>query len=201
MYRSQMDRWAAHCGRCFLAAPEKDCIVLHPRNPRQLHIDMLLFPPNDTYPFYKLCTMGASDYKLPLTLCQRNEFVMFLSDQEDLQQPETLGFFCDVLLSVALYPAENHFTLRFGHSIVWGEQKGTDMHSAFLDLPYPIADPGFKRCRLSMLKETHCLQVTLLTREETERMRSLGPEKFYDFLYPAEGAPHFLCQRFRDSRF
>ena len=201
MRRAEMDRWAAHCSRCFHADDEKDCIVFHPRNHRKLHIDMLLFPPNKAYPFYKLCTMGASDYKLPLTLCHRNEFVMFLSEQEALSQQQTLEFFCDVLLTVALYPAENHFTLNFGHSIVWGKQAGTDMEAAFLDLPYPIQDPGFAKCRLSPVKETRCLQVTLLTREETEQMRTLGPEKFYDFLYPSQGKAHFLSQRFRDSLF
>ena len=200
MRTAAMDRWAEHCGFYFKQDP-KDCIVLHPRNRQKFHIDLLLWKPTEEYPFYKLCTMGASDYKLPLTLCRRNEFVMFIPREENLQDPETLSWYSDVLLSVADYPAQNHLALTFGHSIIWGQQPGTDMFAAYLELPYPIDSPGFLRCRLGFLEETDCLQVVLLTRQETESLLKAGPQKLCDFLYPDHGKAHFLCERYRSNAF
>lgn len=200
MRLTEMNRYTAHLSRYF-QQEEGDCIVLHPRNHRKIHIDMLLFKPSRELPFWKLSTMGAGDYKLPLTSSQRNEFLMFLPEDTDLSQAETLTWFCDVLLTVALYPMENHIAVRFGHSIVWGEQPGTDMVCACLQLPSPVSDPGFFKCRLGPFKQVSCLQVVLLTRQETEVLQKLGPEKFLDVLYPAEGPGHFLCEKYRSHRF
>lgn len=172
MQSSAMDRWTNHCGFYFKQDPRTESMVLHPENPRIPHIDMLLFKPRKFYPFYKLCTMGASGYKLPLTFCQRNEFVMFLSPEEDLKK--NLPWYSDVLLSFALYPMENHMALSWGHSILWGRQPDTDMQGAYLDLPYPIEGSGFFSCSLGPFRKTQCLQVTLLTEEETQKLISLG---------------------------
>ena len=199
MHPQAMDRWTRHCGLYFHQDPETECMVLHPENSRKPHIDMLLFRPNELYPFYKLCTMGASDYKLPMTFCCRNEWIMFLSPEENLKN--NLSWFSDVLLSVALYPMENHMALTWGHSIVWGRQPETDMVGAYLDLPYPIEGSGFSVCTLGPLKKAQCLQVTLLTEEEIQKLIRLGPEKFCDFLYPQKGKPHFFSQRYRSEIF
>lgn len=198
---SEMDRWTDHCGYFFQQDPAAECIVLHPSNRLNPHIDFLLFRPNSVYPYWKLCTMGASDYKLPLTLCHRNEFIMFIHREEDLENRKILSWYCDVLLSVALYPAENRIAVTFGHSIVWGEKSGTDMWCAYLDFPYPIPQPGFFRCRLGPVKETNCLQVILLTKRETEQLMQKGPEGFYDVLCPGNAPAHFLCERYRSPRF
>lgn len=196
----EMDRFTAHLSRCF-RQEDQDCIVLHPRGPQKPHIDMLLYRPSEGYPFWKLSTMGASDYKLPLTFCQRNEFVMFIHKDADLDNRDTLTWYCDVLLSVALYPAANHLALGFGHSIVWGSQSGTDMTCAYLEQPFPISDPRFSRCRLSFFRQTRCLQVVLLTQEEMNNLFHLGPEKFRDFLAGATAPSHFLSERYRSNRF
>ena len=53
-------------------------------NPR---IDGLLCAPNEKYPYWKLATLGASDYKMPApkdSLGSRNEYVMFIDAEEDL---------------------------------------------------------------------------------------------------------------------
>ena len=193
-----MECWKNHCSFYF-RQDLSDCRVLLSQNPQNPHVDMLLFPPGAAYPFYKLCTMGASDYRLPFS--RPHEFIMFLAREEDLSCDQTLMWYRDVLLTVALYPARNHFAVGFGHSIVWGAQPGTDMCSAYLDLPYPIEGPGFFNCRLGPLRKTACLQVTLLTDSETQELIRQGPGKFCDFLYPPEGKPHFLCQRYRSPLF
>ena len=96
---------------------------------------------------------------------------------------------------------ENHMALTWGHSIVWGRQPETDMVGAYLDLPYPIEGSGFSVCTLGPLKKAQCLQVTLLTEEEIQKLIRLGPEKFCDFLYPQKGKPHFFSQRYRSEIF
>ena len=200
MRTEAMDRWAEHCCHYF-EQPSADCTVLHPTNHRKLHIDMLLFPPNEIYPFWKLATMGASDYKLPLTFCRRNEFVMFISEDRDLRERETLTWYCDVLLSIALYPAENHIVMTAGHSIIWGRQEGTDMFGAFLSLPFAVKDTGFHRCSLGFSRETFCLQATLLTEEECKCLVSIGTQEFFHFLQPQGQPAHFLSQRYRSQTF
>ena len=197
MRKHEMDRWADHCGYYFGQDPQTECMVLHPVNHRAFHIDLLLFPPCPALPFWKLCTMGASDYKLPLTFCPRNEFFLFIPESEDLKDQASAMWYCDVLLTTALYPWENHMALSCGHSIVWGTQPGTNMVSAYLDLPFPIPGSGFFRCKLGPVKAINCLQVTLLTRRETDYLVRVGPDAFTDFLYPEKGMPHFLSQRFR----
>lgn len=193
----EMDRWARHCNHRF----GENCIVLHPKNSREPHIDMLLYPADEEYPFWKLITMGASDYKLPMTLCARNEFMMFIDKNVDLHDRETLTWYCDVLLSVALYPVENRMAVTFGHSIVWGKKEGTDMVCAYLELPYPVEDVNFLKCRLGPIKEAMALQVILLTEAEMQQLLRMGPEGFYDFLYPEGADGHFLCERYRSECF
>lgn len=46
------------------------------------HIDALLYAPNEAYPFWKLVTAGASDYKMSAprgALGKRNEYMMFMT--------------------------------------------------------------------------------------------------------------------------
>ena len=88
---------------------------------------MLLFRPSASLPFWKLCTMGVSDCRLPLTCCSRSEFILFLP--EEISGRELLSWYCDVLLSAALYPVKNRLALSPGHSILWGQQPAAEFFS------------------------------------------------------------------------
>lgn len=201
MHLHQMDRFVAHCNRFFR---QSDPTVLHAADDRQPHIDVLVYKPNEAFPFWKLVTMGASDIKMPRerrTLGRRNEYVMFISPDEDMENQKIRSWYYSKLMTVAHYPlyAKRHIT--YGHSIEWSEEANSDMVAAFLEMPQMIRDVNVVRCRLSLFKTTVMLQVIPITRYETHRLLKIGPEAFSSFLYPENGAPHFLCEKNRSSRF
>ena len=55
-----MDKLIKHFDTYF---EQNDSTVIHPIVDYGLHIDVLLYGPNDKFPFWKLVTMGASDYR------------------------------------------------------------------------------------------------------------------------------------------
>ena len=57
----QMDKLIKHFDTYF---EQSDCTVLHPIVDNGFHIDVLVYKPTVEYPFWKLVTMGASDYKM-----------------------------------------------------------------------------------------------------------------------------------------
>ncbi len=58
--------------------------VLHEIVSPDIHCDIVLVPPTDSSPFYKLVTMGAGAYKMSIPkefksmICDRAEYVIFL---------------------------------------------------------------------------------------------------------------------------
>lgn len=200
MKEREMERLTAHFNRYF---EQGDPIVLHPlyMNP---HIDVLKYPPTEKYPFWKLATMGASDYRMKgkNPLGNRNEYMMFVDKEEDLDDKETLLWYRSKLLMAAVYPLVMETMVTYGHSMEWPPEEGEEMIGAFLEFPQVIEDSGILRCRLGLVKTAICLQVTLLTRSEIDTLLETGPMAFSQYLYPEEGGPrHFLSQRRRDGRF
>ncbi len=201
MNTREMDRLIAHCDRYF---GQEDAMVLHAEGQKP-HVDVLRYPPNERYPYWKLVTMGASDYAMPKsgnTLGDRNEYVLFVDPDDDLQDTQTLVWYARHLYLLCLYPQQEKTHITYGHSVEWGEEDDSDMVGAFLEMPQIMEDVGFLRCRLGLFKQTVLLQVIPLTRQETDRLLEAGPEAFSLWLYPeSEGRPHFLAQRYRTERF
>ena len=105
-------------------------------------------------------------------------------------------------MEVAFYPILNHCYITYGHSIEWKPEVGEEMVCAYLELPQVIPDPGVLRCKLGLLKTVICLQVILLTREETNKLLEIGSEQFSCYLYPENGtASHFICELHRSEKF
>jgi len=182
---------------------QNDCKVLHPVV-MEPHVDALLYKPNDAYPYWKLVTMGASDYKMAAngpSLGNRNEYIMFIDPEENMEDSEVANWYFGQLMEVALYPFHSGKHITYGHSVQWQPEAGEEMVCAFLEMPQVVADVGILRCKLGLLKQTVCLQVILLTREETDQLLEMGPEAFSNYLYPEEGRSHFLCQRHRTEKF
>ena len=195
-----MDKLTKHFDKYF---QQSDCMVLHPAV-MEPHIDALLYKPNDAYPFWKMVSMGASDYKMPApgkTLGDRNEYIMFIDPSEDMTNPEVANWYFNKLLAVALYPLATKSFISYGHSVEWAPDDEEEMVAAYLELPQIVDDVGMLRCKLGLMKTVVCLQVVLLNREETNKLLQIGSEQFSYFLYPEEGTPHFLCERSRSSRF
>jgi len=200
MVQREMEKLTKHFDKYFR---QSDCTVIHPIV-MEPHIDALLYKPNEAYPFWKLVTMGASDYKMPAprkTLGDRNEYIMFIDPSEDMTDQEVANWYFNKLLAVALYPLATKSFISYGHSVEWAPDDEEEMVSAYLELPQIVDDVGMLRCKLGLMKTAVCLQVVLLNREETNKLLQIGSEQFSEFLYPEEGTSHFLCERSRSSRF
>jgi len=201
MKLKEMDKLTAHLDTYF---HQTDCTVLHPAAGAP-HVDGLLYEPNETYPFWKLVTMGASDFKMPgpkNSLGNRNEYMMFIPADEDMKDREVAGWYFSKLMQVALYPMAMNTRISYGHSVEWEPEDGEEMVCAFLEFPQAIPDVNLLRCKLGLTKTATCLQVILLNRQETDKLLQMGPEQFSYFLYPEdEGDAHFLCERKRSDRF
>ena len=200
MNKKEMDKLIKHFDTYF---GQSEPIVLHNEG-MQPHIDVLVYKPNEKYPFWKLCTMGASDYKMPApmkSLGNRNEYMMFVAAEEDMKDRETAAWYASQLLEVAMYGVSTKSFVTYGHSMEWPVEEGEEMVGAYLEMPQVIEDVGVLRCNLSFIKTTVCLQVVLLTREEINRLVEIGPEAFSYYLYPDEGKSHFLSQRKRTEEF
>jgi len=200
MNTKEMDKLIKHFDTYF---GQSEPMVLHSdgMNP---HIDALLYQPNEQYPYWKLCTMGASDYKMPAprqALGNRNEYIMFIAPEEDMADKNVAGWYAAQLMEVALYPISTKSFVTYGHSMEWPVEEGEEMVGAYLEMPQLIEDVGILRCNLSFIKTAVCLQVVLLTREEINKLMEIGPEEFSYYLYPEEGKSHFLCQRKRTEQF
>ena len=183
---------------------QTDCTVLHPTIPMNPHIDALLYKPNEKYPYWKLTTMGASDYKMPApkhSLGNRNEYIMFIDPSEDMTDPAIANWYYGQLLEVAFYAIGQKCFVTYGHSMEWAAEDGEEMVGAYLEMPQAIENVGLLRCNLSFFKTTVCLQVLLLNRAEIDKLMELGSEGFSYWLYPEEGRNHFLCERHRSEKF
>ncbi len=197
----QMQMLSAHFDKYF---EDKEPTVLHMQEGYTPHIDVFLYSPTPKYPFWKMVTVGASDIKMPSLkggISDRNEYMMFIAPEVDLKDSASIRYYYNKLLSIAYYPLECGTSITYGHSVEWAKEDDSDMVGAFLELPQMIEDTGILRCRLGIFKKAACLQVVLLTRSEMDRRLKIGSEKFSEFLYPDDGEPHYLCERYRTDKF
>ena len=204
MKTREMKKITDHFDRYF---EQSDCMVLHPIINTELHVDILLYKPTEKFPFWKLVTMGVSDYKMPKirnTLGRFNEFIMFVDQDIDLNNKETLVWYADKLGLVSTYAYHNKTHVTFGHSIEWkNEDPDDEMIAAFIELPQVIEDVGILRCKLGIFKTVVCLQVVLLNQVDLEKIMDIGPRAFGDYLYPEEydKKQHFLSEKHRSEKF
>lgn len=200
MKQKEMEKLQNHFERYF----QQEGMVLHMLvDPTAYHIDVLLYRPTPQYPFWKLATMGASDFRMPVkkpSISDRNEYIMFVDGDENLDDREILNWYHQQLLEIALYAPVNDTYISYGHSFEW--ETDEEMVAAYIELPQIIESTDILRCKLGLMKTAACLQVVLLNREELSQLMTMGPEAFSNFLYPEDDAPsHFICQRTRTDKF
>lgn len=204
MKNCEMDKLMAHCSYYF---QQEEPMILHNPVMTEPHIDVLLYEPNEAYPFWKLVTMGASDFKVPdapKMLGNRNEYMMFVDAAENLTDQATVGWYYSQLMEIAYYPVTENSCLTYGHSLEWGEDEEVpgDMVGAFIEMPQILEDVGALHCKLGTFKRTTCLQAVLLTRAEIDWLLEIGPEAFSEYLYPEDGGEmHYLSERYRSEKF
>ncbi len=204
MKTKEMDKLIKHFDTYF---EQDDSTVLHPIVNDGLHIDVLMYAPNEKYPFWKLVTMGASDYKMPPiqnTVGLNNEYIMFIDSEIDLTDKEVLMWYYEKLLSVATFAYYNKTHITFAHSFEWkNEDPNDEMIAAFIEFPQIIGTTEILRCKIGLMKTVACLQVVLLNKEELEKLMEIGPIAFSDYLYPEDDSSiaHFLTERHRSEKF
>lgn len=198
-----MNKLTTHFDRYF---EQNDCTILHPVVDNGFHVDVLLYKPTEKYPFWKLATMGASDFKMPAaqnTLGRFNEYIMFVDKDEKLADHEVAAWYYSKLIMIASYPKDCNVHITYGHSLEWENGDPDDeMIAAFLEMPQVIKDTGILRCKTGLLKTVVCLQTVLLNKKELEMLREKGPQKFSEYLYPEDdGKERFLSERHRSEKF
>lgn len=200
MNTKEMERLTEHFDKYF---EQSDSIVIHPTK-LSPHIDALLYKPTEKYPFWKLASMGASDYKMTQpenNLGDRNEYIMMIDPQEDMNDPGTAAWYYSNLIKIASYPQQENCSLTLGHSIEWLCGDDEEMVGAYIEFPRIIDDTGILRCKLGMFKTAVCLMAILISKAEMEALLENGPDKFSEHLFPDEDKVHFLCQRKRTDSF
>ena len=203
MEKKEMDKIIEHFNQYF---EQTDPKILHPIVDGGYHVDVLFYKPNEKYPFWKLVTMGASDYTMPPvqhTISQHNEYIMFVSADENLDNQEISVWYFNKLVMIASFAYYNKCHITYGHSFEWRNDDSDDeMIAAFIELPQIIGTVEILRCRIGLQKNVACLQVVLLNRDDLKKLMEIGPQAFSEYLYPEDGKEqHFLCERHRSDNF
>ena len=203
MKQREMDRLMQHFDRYF---EQSDCLIIHPIVDDGYHIDVLFYKPTEKYPFWKLVTMGASDYRMPRvsnTISRYNEYMMFVDKEEDLNNNDLVMWYRDKLVTIATYACYNRIHITYGHSLEWKNYDADDeMVAAFIEFPQVVENIEMLRCKLGMFKVAACLQTILLNRDDLKLLRKIGPYAFSEYLYPNDGGKrHFLSERHRSDKF
>ena len=199
----EMDKIINHFDKYF---EQTDSMVIHPIVDNGFHVDVLLYKPNDKYPFWKLVTMGASDYKMPKisnTFGLFNEYIMFVDKEEDLNDREIVSWYHSKLVMIASYAKFYNTHVTYGHSFEWeNDDPEEEMIAAFMEMPQVIPNVGILRCKIGMFKTVVCLQTVLLNKNDLNKLMEIGPQAFSNYLYPEnDEKQHFLSERHRSGNF
>lgn len=202
MKEKHIKRLMEHFDRFF---GQSDAVVIKtPPKPGAV-VDIMVYAPNQQYPYWKLVSLGASDYRMPgfnPRLGNRNEYIMFIDPSEDMLDEKQLGWYRDRILELVNYTVDTRTYISYGHSIEWEEEAGEDMVGAYIELPQIIPDTRVLHCKLGLFRKATCLQIIMINKAELDLLLQVGSEKFSYFLYPENGGTdHFICEKKRSARF
>lgn len=194
MKTSEMEKLTRHYDKYFR---QTNAVVIHPCVHEDIHIDGLLYEPDGSYPFWKLASMGASDYAMngKNALGNRNEYMLFIDPAVDMHDKAVAIKYFDILTRTALFAHENDCFVSYGHSMEFAADDA-DVAGVYIELPQAVKDTGILRCRLSPFKKAICLQIVTLDKQALARLLEVGNEEFsYTYTYPEQGGtPHLLCR-------
>lgn len=198
MNKKNINKLAAHFDRYFNQISEK---VIYSELDTGYVIDVMVYEPTDELPFYKLVTVGASDYKCKFRansiLTPYNEYMMFVSKDVDLLEDDNWSWYYNKLMLAALYPKETDSFLTYQSMVNLGEDKESDMTGVYITFPQIINEAGILHAKLGILKKVTCLQVMPITKKEQEIYAHVGADALEDKFYPDNGQSIFLAEKFR----
>ncbi len=184
---------------------QSEYMVLH-NNSAGRHIDVLLFPATEKYPFWKLATIGASDHRMSKKkgISRYNEYVMFVNkDVEFSEKANDWKWYYNILTITALYPISTNETITFAHTIELSDfpklSDKTTMAGMFLMMPDAIENRELLVCKMGLLKKVACFQVMPVTKQEMVERWTIGFEAFIEkHFYPTDGrTPLFIAEETR----
>ena len=151
----------------------------------ELSVTTLVFRPTKKTPFWKLCTIGASDYNMPVRdigcgryANRRNEYIMFISPDVKVKQSSSDWLKLNALLwMTACYPYNAKTNVTVSDTIDFnlpGKYCGT-----VLLLPEIIDSPAVTKCYTSTQKFISILQVMPITKEQLSEKLRRGQEGTY----------------------
>ncbi len=148
-------------------------------------ITTLVFKPTEEMPFWKLCTIGASDYLMPerdigwgRKANRRNEYMTFLSPDIDVSEGSSDWLFLNSLLwSTAEYAFNEKDNLTVSDTIDMGLD-GKYCGIALL-LPEIFKSPNIVKCFIAKRKFISIFQVMPITKELLSEKLKKGTNGFY----------------------
>ncbi len=154
-------------------------------------ITTLVFKPTDEMPFWKLCTIGASDYLMPereigwgRKANRRNEYMMLISPDVDIRNPsddEDAPTDWLSLNSLLWATAEYAFNEKDNITVSDTIDMGIDGKycGTVLLLPEVFKSPKIVKCYVSEHKYISIFQVMPITRELLSKKLKKGTNGIY----------------------
>lgn len=154
-------------------------------------ITTYVFEPTDELPFWKLCTIGASDYLMPerdigfgRKSNRRNEYMMFISPEVEVSDPtdnenaDTGWLFLNSLLWAT---AEYAFNQKDNITVSDTIDMGLDgkYRGVVLLLPEVFKTPRIVKCYITKNKYVSIFQVIPVTKEQLAKKLKKGTNGIY----------------------
>lgn len=167
--------------------------VLTPAEETTPHIELLVYAPNEKYPFWKLVTMGASSHSMPELnpkknpyVPMRNEYMMFLDPSVDFSEDsEEWIWYAKYLMDTALYPVLSGKPLTWGSALKLTDRQ-EEMEGVVILYPQAIQDTRIIKVQIGLFRPCACLQVMPVTGEELELWKTEGAKALSRRFYPEE---------------
>ena len=154
--------------------------VFHEIVSPDVHLDIVIVPPTDEQPYYKLVTMGAGAYKMnvPNELkkykLERAEYVIFLPKEWDIKSDKEEYYWAiRQLKAIARLPINCDSWLAFGHTVTANEDsspvaENTKFNSFVLLNSIGKNNQIVKPLKLNLFEEINFYQLFPLYQEELE---------------------------------
>ncbi len=164
--------------------------VFHEFVSPDIHLDVVIVPPTESQPYYRLVTMGAGAYKMsvPKELkkykLERAEYVICLPKDWDIRSDKEENYWpIRHLKSIARLPINCDTWLGWGHSVTANEDSSpvapnTKLNSFLLLTALGKDNQMVKPLRLNLFETVNFYQLCPLYQEELEYKMEHSTEEF-----------------------